>query len=172
MPAVAVETSAIAQQTLPVAQSDFCRQPNEAAPEGHVVLLAMQVACSCWVKQQMCVERSHAVDPQRGRPAELNMIWLGTRAVEPPLLEPPLEPELLPDPPEDAPLELELPLDPDDEEPPELDPLASLSSSPLSEPLLLLLHAGVETETSAAMARGPRPRSHGYRRAAVRRAVM
>lgn len=87
-------------------------------------------------------------------------------------LEPPLEPELLPDPPDGAPLELELPLDPDEEEPPELDPLASPSSSPPSEPLVLLPHAGVETETSPARARGPRPRSHGYRRAAVRRAVM
>jgi hypothetical protein len=93
-----------------------------------------------------------------------------TRCDEP-LLEPDplLEPELLD--PELEPL-LE-PLEPD--ELPELDPLdpdASSESSPVRGPLLLLLHAGVEAETSAATAQGPSPRSHGYRRAASRRDVM
>ncbi len=111
-----------------------------------------------------CV-RSHAVDvPQRGTPAELKLTWLGTRVV--PLLDPELDPEPLLDP---------VP-DPDELEPPELDPLEvepSPSSSPdKGPPLLLLLHACTSTEATTAIAQGPIPRSHGYRREAMGRAVM
>jgi hypothetical protein len=159
----------MAQQTWLEEQSDFCRHPNEAASDGHVADLEMQVACSVLVRQHVFFERSHAEEPHRGTPAELNITGPMTRCDEP-LLDPLLEPELL------DPLELDPllePLEPD--ELPELDPLdpdASSESSPVRGPLLLLLQAGAETETSTATAHGPSPRSHGYRRAASRRDVM
>jgi hypothetical protein len=166
-----VDSFAMAQQTWPDGQSDFCRHPKDADPIVHVVDLEMHEVCSVSVRQQVFVERAHAVVPQRGTPAELNWTGLGTRAVEPPL-----DPDPLPDPELLDPLELEIEPELEPDELPELDPLElvdpSLSSSPESGPLLLLLQAGADTETSAAMTQRPRPRSHGRKRGAIRRAVM
>jgi hypothetical protein len=168
---VVPETSAKAQQTSPEGQSVFCRHPNEADSDGHVDDLGTHDACSVSVRQQMFLVRSQAAEPQSGTPAELNMTGLGTRCPEPPLeleplldVDPPLEPD-----------EPELELLPELDDPPELDPLeldASSESSPPSGLFVLLLHAGVDAETRVATAQGPSPRSHGYRRAASRRAVM
>jgi hypothetical protein len=165
VPAVAVFSFATAQQTSPLLQSVAWTHPNEALPVGHVEVLAMQDTCSVSLRQQMCVLRSHGIDPQSASPAELNWMFDGTR----PASAVP-EPDELPEP--DLPPELELLVEPPElDDPPELDP-PSPSSSPERPPLLLLLHPSAPPTATTARASDPSTRTQGLRRAAIRRDVM